>query len=137
MKWEASTIWVFISSAGRSRTVSQKGTRSWLECLTQVSMIDQISLHRTSVATWGYLPPIRQTLRGTVGQGWGKWTQLETAVLLSVYLASHVTHQAVKDIYALEVVDEPSVLGLALLQQVVLVEYGLEGYVILVQQTVD
>ena len=42
-----------------------------------------------------------------------------------------------KDIYALEVVDEPSVLGLALLQQVVLVEYGFEGYVILVQQTVD
>jgi len=59
VKWEASTIWVFISSAERSRTVSQNGTRSWLECLTQVSMIDQISLHRTSVATWGYLSVIR------------------------------------------------------------------------------
>jgi len=43
----------------------------------------------------------------------------------------------VKDIHALEVVDEPRVLGLALLQQVVFVEYGFEGYVILVQQTVD
>lgn len=58
-------------------------------------------------------------------------------VLPSVYLAGHVTHQAVKHIYALEVVDEPSVLGLAFLQQVLLVEYGFEGYVILVQQTVD
>ena len=57
-------------------------------------------------------------------EGWEKWTQLETAVFLSVYLASHVTHQPVKDIYALEVVDEPRVLSLALLQQVVLVEYG-------------
>ena len=28
VKWEASTICVFISSAGRSRTVSQNGTRS-------------------------------------------------------------------------------------------------------------
>jgi hypothetical protein len=66
-----------------------------------------------------------------------KGTQLETAVFLSAYLASHVTHQAVKDIYALEVVDEPRVLGLALLQQVIFVEYGFEGYVILVQQAVD
>ena len=64
-------------------------------------------------------------------------TQLEAPVLLLAYLASHVTHQAVKDIYALEVVDEPGVLGLALLQQVIFVEYGFEGYVILVQQAVD
>ena len=66
-----------------------------------------------------------------------RWTQLETPVFLSTYLASHVTHQTVKDIYALEVVDEPRVLGLALLQEVVFVEYGFEGYVILVQQAVD
>lgn len=66
-----------------------------------------------------------------------KWTQLETAVLLSAYLARHITHQAVEDIYALEVVDEPRVLGLAFLQEVVFVEYGFEGYVILVQQAVD
>ena len=89
------------------------------------------------MATWGYLPLICETPRGTARQGWEKWTQLETAVFLSIYLASHVTHQAMKDIYALEVVDESSVLGLALLQQVVLVEYGFEGYVILVQQAVD
>ena len=55
----------------------------------------------------------------------GGWTQLETAVFLTAYLASHVTHQTVENIYALEVVNEPSVLGLALLQQVVFVEYGL------------
>lgn len=42
-----------------------------------------------------------------------------------------------EDIYALEVVDEPRVLGFALLQQIVFVEYGFEGYVILVQQAVD
>jgi hypothetical protein len=52
-------------------------------------------------------------------------------------LARHVTHQAVEDIHALEVVNEPCVLGLALLQQVIFVEYGFEGYVILVQQAVD
>lgn len=78
-------------------------------------MIDQISLHKTSVATWGYLSLIRQTHEERGDEGREKWTQLETAVLFSIYLASHVTHQAVKDIYALEVVDEPSVLGLALL----------------------
>jgi hypothetical protein len=43
----------------------------------------------------------------------------------------------VKDIYTLEVVDEPGVLGLALLQQVIFVEYRFEGHVILVQQAVD
>ena len=66
-----------------------------------------------------------------------RWTQLETTVFLSAYLASHVTHQAVKDIYALEVIDEPRVLSFAFLQKVILVEYGFEGYVILVQQAVD
>jgi len=67
----------------------------------------------------------------------GKWTKLETTVFLSAYLTSHVTHQAVKDVYALEVIDEPRVLGFAFLQKVILVEYGFEGYVILVQQAVD
>lgn len=42
-------------------------------------------------------------------------TQLETSSFLSAYLAGHVSHQPVEDIYALEVVDEPGVLGLALL----------------------
>ena len=89
------------------------------------------------MATWGYLSPIRQTLWGAVGQNGKKWTQLETGVVLSAYLARHVTHQAVEDVHALEVVDEPCVLGLALLQQVIFVEDGFEGYVILVQQAVD
>jgi len=44
-----------------------------------------------------------------------KCTQLETAVFFPAYLASHITHQAVKDIYALEIINEPRVLGLALL----------------------
>jgi hypothetical protein len=55
-------------------------------------------------------------------KGRKRWTQLETAVVFPAYLARHVTNQAVKDIYTLEVVDEPRVLGLALLQQVIFVE---------------
>jgi hypothetical protein len=54
-KWEAMTIWVFISSGDMSSIVSQKGANSWLEWLTHVSTMDHISLQSTSVATYGYL----------------------------------------------------------------------------------
>lgn len=76
-------------------------------------------------------------LQGAAGQRWRRETELEATAFLSAYLASNITHQAVEYIYALEVVDEPCILSLAFLQQVVFVEYGFEGYVILVQQAVD
>ena len=50
-KWDAIIISVFMSSAGRSRTVSQNGLRSWSWWPMQVSTIDQMSLQSTSVAT--------------------------------------------------------------------------------------
>lgn len=50
-KCEAMIVCVFISSGDLSRTVSQKGTRSCWCSFTQVSTMDHISLHSTSVAT--------------------------------------------------------------------------------------
>lgn len=55
VKWEAMTFCAFISSILVSNTASQKGVSSWFAFAIQVSTIDQISLHNTSVATYGYL----------------------------------------------------------------------------------
>ena len=54
-KCVAIITWLRISSGDWSRTVSQKGTRSWSSWCAQVSTMDHISLHKTSVATYGYL----------------------------------------------------------------------------------
>lgn len=54
-KCVAITISVFMSSADLSSTVSQKGTMSCSVLLKHVSTMDHISLHRISVATYGYL----------------------------------------------------------------------------------
>jgi len=50
-KWVAMGMCSFMSSGGLSRTVSQKGRRMRDSWLREVSTMDQISLHRTSVAT--------------------------------------------------------------------------------------
>lgn len=52
---EAMSIWVFMSSGDLSSTDSQNGTSSSVCSLMHVSTIDQISLHKTSVAACGYL----------------------------------------------------------------------------------
>ena len=52
---EAITICVFMSSGERSSTVSQNVARRLFEGEIHVSTIDHISLHSTSVATYGYL----------------------------------------------------------------------------------
>lgn len=54
-KWEAMTMRVFISSGDLSRTNSQKGARTTSALPTHVADMDQMSLQRTSVATYGYL----------------------------------------------------------------------------------
>ena len=56
-KYEARAIFVgsLYSSGGFSRTVSQKGVRSWSDRVMQVSTIHHKSLHSTSVAINGYL----------------------------------------------------------------------------------
>ena len=55
------TIWVFISSGDLSRTVSQNGVNNRSELLRHASTMDQISLHRTSVETYGYLVYARRS----------------------------------------------------------------------------
>lgn len=55
-KCDAMIIWVFMSSGGLSRTVSQNGINNFPELLRHVSTMVHISLHSTSVATYGYLP---------------------------------------------------------------------------------
>ena len=62
---------------------------------------------------------------------------LELAEALAFDPAIHIAQQLLKNIYALEVVDETRVLRLALLQEVVLVKNGFQGDVLLVQERVD
>lgn len=72
VKCAAIAICVFISSGGRSSTVSQNGTRSSSARATHVSTMLQISLHSTSVATYGYLhPPHNTNTKHTAKQGEG------------------------------------------------------------------
>lgn len=115
-KWEAITICVFMSSGGRSITVFQNGARSWSECLRQVSAIDHIPLHRTSVATCGYLSWVRQIPEHTYMS-----TLLESAAVLSFDLTGDITEQTLEDIDPLQVIDKPGILGLALLKQLVFI----------------
>lgn len=61
---------------------------------------------------------------------------LELAPLLAVNLARHVSKQTLQDVGPLKVVEQPRILSLAFLQQLVLVEYGFQRDVILVQQRV-
>lgn len=51
---------------------------------------------------------------------------LEAPLLLAVNLASDITQQLLQHVDPLKVVRQPRVLGLALLQEVVLVQDGLE-----------
>lgn len=86
VKWFAMVIWVFMSSADLSRTVSQKGTRIWFCSPTQVATMDHISLHSTSVAIYGYLRGCGErqcTASDTHGS-------LEASLLVAFYLSSDI-----------------------------------------------
>ena len=57
---------------------------------------------------------------------------LEAALVLALDLPRHVTQKTLQDIHAGEIVDKPRVLSFALLEEVVLVQDGFEGDVLLV-----
>ena len=86
--------------------------------------MDHISLHKTSVATYGYLTDIRSEPSG-LNTAITRRDSLEAALLIPLYLPRHVTQQALEDIDTGEIVDKPCVLCLALLEQIVLIEDGL------------
>ena len=79
---------IFMSSGERSRTVSQNAVRRLFEGERQVSTMDHISLHNTSVATYGYLKiegKFTEESRASNGSD-----VLESTLLLPFYLASYV-----------------------------------------------
>jgi hypothetical protein len=62
---------------------------------------------------------------------------LELAALLALNLAGNIHEQTLQHIDPLEIINQSCVLGLAFLQQVVLVQYGLHRDVLFVEQAVN
>lgn len=123
---------VFMSSGDLSRTNSQKGARTTSALPTQVADMDQMSLQRTSVATYGYLGLGEQCGRRKSRER----DALETVLALDLNLAGDICKEPVKNADAAKILCKAVVLRFALLQQVVLVEDGGEGR-LLVYETLD
>jgi len=134
-KCDAIVIWVFISSGDLSRTISQQGTRSCFCSLIQVSTIDHISLHKTSVAICGYLKPEMSMALRPVIQECRRITKyaLELTLFLALYLPSHISQQLLENVHPLEVVHKSRILGFAFLDEVVFVKNGLQNNILLIE----
>jgi hypothetical protein len=94
--------------------------------------MDQISLHKTSVAAYGYL-----MIEPRIPNNKVQHNVLELPLVLGLDLPCHICQQTLQDIDPLEIIYESCILGFAFLQQFVLVENCFERYVVLVEQTVD
>lgn len=89
-KWDAMTIWVFISSGDLSRTVSQNGDNNRSELVRHASGMVHISLQRTSVDTYGYLG---KTNGISTPQDRRSRDVLESALVLALYLTGDIPQE--------------------------------------------
>ena len=62
---------------------------------------------------------------------------LEPTPLFTLNLPSHISKQSLQHVHPLEIVYQPRILSLALLQQVIFVQYCFERHVLLIEQAVD
>ena len=111
-------IWVFISSGDLSSTVSQNGVNSRSELFMHASTMDHISLHKTSVETYGYLgSAVTDESLNLIDRK--QHDVLESSHVLPLYLTRNIAQQPLQHVDLLEIVTETSVLGFAFLEEVV------------------